>query len=94
MPPPAVKRNHIKWNEKYRMIARARDKGYEQGARVTVVNFYLNDRFMQRDQPCGFRYPLQQSRAAAAPPGRGRDLTRGGPRRIRSSRTFARKWLI
>ncbi|MFA5260286.1 MAG: chemotaxis protein CheX [Candidatus Omnitrophota bacterium] len=48
-----LKRNHIKWNEKYRMIARAKDKGFPEGAIVSWIGLFLSDRQITKDQPCG-----------------------------------------
>jgi hypothetical protein len=50
---PVLKRNHIKWNEKYRMIARAKDKGFAEGAIVSCIGLFLSERHVTQNQPCG-----------------------------------------
>ena len=50
---PALKRNHIKWNDKYRMIARAHDKGFAEGAIVSWIGLFLSERQIAKNQPCG-----------------------------------------
>ena len=50
---PVLKRNHIKWNDKYRMIARAKDKGFAEGAIVSGIGLFLSDRQLVKNQPCG-----------------------------------------
>ncbi|HQO58891.1 MAG TPA: chemotaxis protein CheX [Candidatus Omnitrophota bacterium] len=50
---PVLKRNHIKWNEKYRMLARAKDKGFAEGALVSWIGLFLAERQITQNQPCG-----------------------------------------
>ena len=50
---PTVKSNHIKWNEKYRMLARGKDKGYYDGSLVASSNYFLSEKHRNKGMTCG-----------------------------------------